>query len=179
MDDLVKVVFDEIEEVVDAWVDARRQHAASVAEADRAIRRAQTDLDRALRGVPPDRWRALLTGTLSLRDPHAARDVHRARRSKAGVKTAIARVAEARQTKKELVRLADQDLASAARRQKGYGRLGERLLATGQATRVSTGSGKGVKKDKSRVGRPRGQRSAATWRADPHMAGSRQPGSFR
>jgi hypothetical protein len=129
MDDLVMVVLDEVEEAVDGWEDARRRHAATVAEADRTIRRAQADLGRALRGIPLDRWRTLVTGPVSLREARAARDIHRARKSKAAVKAATTNLVEARQTGEELVRLADQDLAATARRLRGYGRLGEKLLA--------------------------------------------------
>lgn len=129
----MKMVVEEVRQVAETWNEARRRHAAAVAEANRTLRNAEMRLDTALHGLPLERWKRLVDDGGSLSDPKVARQVHGASRSKDEVEAALAALVEAQSARDAAFRSTELELAGAARRLLSYGRLAERVTGCSTA----------------------------------------------
>jgi hypothetical protein len=129
MEDRLKVVMEEVTDVVAVWEDARRRIIAAAAEGGASVSRAEARLGRALRGMPLARWEVLTTAKVSLRTGRAARELNQVARSRTSVEEAKRALVTARTRRDSEMREAEASLAEVARRLARYGRLAER--ATG------------------------------------------------
>lgn len=126
-EDRLKVVLDQVQEVVMVWEVRRRKLADARAAGDTAVRQAEADLRHALAGMPLARWQSLSSGAARPRSALAARELHQAARSRQAVKAALDAVVAAEVLRDTQVRAAAAELAEVSRRLAGYGRLAERI----------------------------------------------------
>lgn len=110
-----------------------------VADAQAAVSRAERRLQRALGGMSPARWRALVSGRASIRTATDSRDAHLAKKQRREVEAAMAEASEAHGSREVLVARAEHALEQAAHELGRFGPLATRLTAGAQhrsATRL-------------------------------------------
>lgn len=100
-----------------------------VADAQAAVSRAERRLRKALGGMSPARWRALVSGQASIRTTTHSRDAHLAKKRRLAVEAAMADVGEAHASRGVRVERAQQALEEAARELERFGPLATRLAA--------------------------------------------------
>lgn len=132
MEERLKEAADEVMGAVEAWKEAQARGEADLREIEQAVRAADARLRAALRGIPLDRWRVLVAGGASLRNPSSARQAHLAARTRRTVEEALADLEQARARRDEVRERCRAATAKATRRLLAYGWLAHR--ATGLST---------------------------------------------
>lgn len=112
----MKLAVAEMVAALDEWRDAGAGLAEAVRRRDRAVARAERKLAAALGGPSLARWRDLVAGRASLRDPAVGRAVFDARRNRLRVEVALAELHETQVVGAADVAAAKADLERAARR---------------------------------------------------------------
>lgn len=116
VEDRVEALAEELAAGLAAWRSAQIGLADAVRRRERAVARAERELAVALGGVSFTRWKRLVAGRSSLRDPAVGRAVFLARRNRPRVEDALAELQRVQAVEAAKVVAAEATLHEAVRR---------------------------------------------------------------